>query len=448
MPRSRAATAPILSQMQPPIDPSIIDAATGRPLDTAEAPAGSRLRVLFVLNSLCVGGAEKHVVSLINRLDRRRFAISLVYLKREEQLLAQLDVAACEDGLHCLDVAKGVDWTAIGRLSRHIDERRIDIVVCTNMYALLYGWLARVRSRRSPKMVEVFHTTDLGSRKERLSMLLYKPLVGLCDLMVYVCQGQARQWQAAGMRARQDTVIYNGIDTTRFVDEWSAADKLDVRRGFGFESTDYVVGLCAVLRPEKAHGDLVAAAAILRDRGMSIKVLLIGDGPERARVEAQAKSSGLSEHVVITGFIQDVRPVIAACDVMVLASHAVETFSLAALEAMALGKPMVMTQIGGATEQVTSGENGILFGVGDTLALVDALNTLSVAGVRQRMGHEAALRVRARFGVGTMVRGFEQALAAVADGRRVEEASAVGNGGAAAHATSADAHQPHTAAAH
>lgn len=374
----------------------------------------ARIRVLFILNSLCVGGAEKHVVSLINRLDRSLFSVSLIYLKRQEDLLGQLDPEGCPNGLECMDVARGVDRRAIARLARHIDEREVDVVVCTNMYALLYGWLARVKARRRPKMVEIYHTTDVGSRKEHLSMFLYKPLVRVSDLLVYVCRNQAEKWRAGGMRARREAVIYNGIDTQRFTDVWSAQDKRQVRESHGFSPDDYVVGLCAVLRPEKAHGDLVAAAALLAQRGIKLKCLLIGDGPERARVQAQVRDSGLAGQVAITGFLQDVRPVIAACDVMVLASHAVETFSLAALEAMSLGKPMVMTRIGGAAEQITPQENGLLYEPGDIPALADALQILADPAVRARMGQAAEARVRQHFDVGTMVRHFDATFAELA----------------------------------
>ena len=320
--------------------------------------------VLYILNSLCMGGAEKQVVSLVNRIDRARHAVSLVYLKEDNALLGQIDPASCMNGIHSLRVKKGIEWPAVRNLAQHIDDKEIDVVVCTNMYALLYGWLARHRSQRKFKLVEVFHTTEIASRKERLSMLVYRPLVRMSELLVYVCQGQARHWRQRGLRSRQEVVIYNGIDTQRFEDNWSTEEKLALRRNYGLEATDYVVGLCAVMRPEKAHADLLAAVARLRVQGLNVKCLLIGDGPERERIEAQINALELGNSVRITGFIQDVRPAIVACDVMVLASHAVETFSIAALEAMALGKPMVLTDIGGAREQVNHGENGLLYRVG------------------------------------------------------------------------------------
>jgi glycosyltransferase involved in cell wall biosynthesis len=377
------------------------------------------ISVLFILNSLCMGGAEKQVVSLVNGIDTRRYAVSLMYVKDDSALLGQIDSTRCTNGISCLDVKKGVEWHAVRRIAQHIDEKGVDVVVCTNMYALLYGWLARRQCRRKVRLVEVFHTTDIASRKERLSMLVYRPLLRMTDLLVYVCLGQARHWRRQGLKARQEAVIYNGIDTGRFEDSWTADEKLSFRRSQGFEAADYVVGLCAVMRPEKAHADLLAAVARLKAEGLNVKCLLIGDGPQRRQIEEQIRTFDLGESVRITGFLQDVRPAIVACDVMVLASHAVETFSIAALEAMALGKPVVLTDIGGAREQVNHGENGLLYPVGDTTALADCLRKLSDPVLRQAAGAKAATRVREAFGINRMVRSYEQVMAALVAGRPV-----------------------------
>ena len=247
-------------------------------------------------------------------------------------------------------------------------------------------------------------------------MMVYRPLLWMTDLLVYVCQGQARHWRSKGLRSRQEAVIYNGIDTERFEDSWTSDQKLALRRSYGLEAEDYVVGLCAVMRPEKAHADLLAAVARIRSEGMKVKCLLIGDGPERAHIESQVRELGMAESVRITGFLQDVRPAIVACDVMVLASHAVETFSIAALEAMALGRPMVLTDIGGAREQVKHGENGMLYPVGDTAALADCIGKLSDPKVRHAAGAKAATKVREAFGISRMVRSYEHAMAALVSG--------------------------------
>jgi glycosyltransferase involved in cell wall biosynthesis len=174
----------------------------------------------------------------------------------------------------------------------------------------------------------------------------------------------------------------------------------------GFAPRDYVIGLCSSLRPEKAHGDLLEALGQLRLQGVAAKALFIGDGPERTTIENAARDLGLIEHMVITGFQEDVRPFIGCCDVMTLVSHAIETFSLAALESMALAKPLVMSDIGGASEQVLHGQTGLLFEPGDIAALTGHLRTLESESVRARMGAAAQRRVRQLFTVKTMTDGF------------------------------------------
>lgn len=379
---------------------------------TGTARAAAPVHVAFVVNSLCVGGAEKQVVSLVNRLSHPGLQASLLSLKHDDALRPQLDPRRLQRGLWALGVERGLEWGAVRRLARHLDAQAVDVLLCTNLYALAYGVLARVLSRRRArvKLVEVFHTTLPGSRKEALQMRWAAPLVARADLMVYVCDSQAAYWRAQGLRARREAVIHNGIDTARFTDTWTPAQKAALRARHDLPGDDYLVGLCAVMRPEKAHGDLLKALALLARQGLRVPALLIGDGPERPRIEAQAAALGLQGQVRITGSLADVRPAVAACDAMVLSSRSVETFSLAALEAMALGKPMVMSDIGGARELVRPGDNGLLYPAGNVAALADQLRRLADPRLRRRMGERAREHVVPAFDVARMARRYEEAL--------------------------------------
>jgi glycosyltransferase involved in cell wall biosynthesis len=380
-------------------------------LPDAAAP-GADLRTLLLLNSLSIGGAEKQTVALFNGLAGAGHQSWLQCLKSDLSLRPQVEAAREPFVLPPLGVDTGIAPWAIRELARRIDERAIDVVVCTNMYALLYASLARAVCRRTGavRLVEVFHTTDVGSRKERWSMALYRQVVRSADRLVFVCRSQARHWHDQGLRARRDVVIHNGIDTRRFVDRWSAQDIADLRAPFGFLPADLVFGVCAVMRPEKAHGDFLQALHLLRRRGVAAKGLLIGDGPLRADIEAQVRRLDLAAAVRITGYVEDVRPLVAACDAMALTSHAVETFSIAALEAMALGRPMVMTRIGGAAEQVEDGVDGWLYPAGDVPALAEALGRFAQPGRAFAMGRLAAARTRARFDVARMVAQYRDML--------------------------------------
>jgi glycosyltransferase involved in cell wall biosynthesis len=367
-----------------------------------------RINLLFIVNSLGFGGAEKHVVTLANTLDVSRFKLTLAYLKNEDDLLPQIDIDRIDGRVACCHVSKKVDLSAIRQLAQLIRDDEIDVVVCTNAFSLLYGWLARLFARIYPRLVVVFHTTELDSMKDKFQMLFYRPLFWISDMLVYVCENQRTHWESRGLWARRSTVIHNGIDTAYFADRFSPETKSELRIRYGFLPSDYLVGICALLRPEKAHIDLLRAISALRESGADVKCLLIGDGPMRAEIESEISNLGLASHVSITGFLTDVRPAIAACSVMTLVSHHVETFSIAALEAMALGKAMVMTEIGGANEQVVNGENGYLYARGDILALTRALRHLMESQRRDRMGTRASTRVAQQFSLGGMVDAYDQ----------------------------------------
>jgi glycosyltransferase involved in cell wall biosynthesis len=203
-----------------------------------------------------------------------------------------------------------------------------------------------------------------------------------------------------------------------FSDVQTPEQKQVVRQSLGFGPHDYVIGVCSSLRPEKAHGDLLRAVARLRSQELPAKVLFIGDGPERGALELLALKLDLREHLRITGMQHDVRPFMGCCDVMTLVSHSIETFSLAALESMALARPLVMTDIGGASEQVLHGQNGFLFEPGNIDALAAHLSSLTSESLRAQMGAAARRRVRQLFTVDAMTAGFtEQMTQLLGDGR-------------------------------
>jgi glycosyltransferase involved in cell wall biosynthesis len=364
--------------------------------------------LLFIVNSLELGGAEKQVVTLLNHLDNNRFRLHLAYLKRGESLLPQLDAGKLDD-LMCCDVTRGIERRPIRQLGAFIRDRHIDVIVCTNTYSMLYGYLARRQARpERPKLATVFHTTVLRTYKERAQMLLYQRLFKRSDLLLYVCENQRDYWRDRGLGAAADGVVHNGIDINYFSDRQTPEERNALRARFGFSPGDTVIGLCSSMRPEKAHGDLLEAIALLRTRGVAAKALLIGDGSERGTIENKARELGLREHVAITGMQPDVRPYIGCCDVMTLVSHAIETFSLAALESMALGKPLVMSDIGGASEQVLHGQTGLLFEPGDIPALAAHLDALTQESMRTHLGMAAQRRVRQLFTVETMTAGFTE----------------------------------------
>jgi glycosyltransferase involved in cell wall biosynthesis len=169
--------------------------------------------------------------------------------------------------------------------------------------------------------------------------------------------------------SRRNLVIYNGVDMGEFSEKPLHGEREASRSVLGFADSDFVIGVTAALRPEKNHAQLVDAVAKLRERNIAARALLIGDGEMRGQIESRARLLGVPDYVTITGFQSDVRPFVLACDTTVLCS-VTEALSLAAIEAMALGRPVVHSNVGGAPEMIIPGWNGFLFPVNDTRGIL------------------------------------------------------------------------------
>jgi glycosyltransferase involved in cell wall biosynthesis len=366
------------------------------------------LRILFVTSSLEHGGAERHTVTLLNRLGERGHDVHLAYIKASRAQLGRLRLPAT-GSVRCLNAHRHLDRTALATLVHAIETLAPTVVVAANEYALLYATLARWRARIKPALVVTYHALRAFGAKEQLKLAACRPVFWAAHCAVFVCETQRRRWRPRALFARRNEVIFNGVDVDAFADRATLGERASLRRKLGFADADYVLAMTGALRPEKNHVQLVDAVALLRARGIPARALMIGDGETRGAIEARARARDVPEHVSITGFTDDVRPFVAAADVAVLCSFT-EALSLAALEAMALGKPVVHSAVGGAAEMVAPGSTGFLFPVGDTQALVHRLVVLADGALRSAMGQRARAAVVKLFSENVMVDAYERLL--------------------------------------
>ncbi|WP_255342766.1 glycosyltransferase [Desulfuromonas sp. TF] len=203
--------------------------------------------------------------------------------------------------------------------------------------------------------------------------------------------------------------IYNGVDLQRFSPFAIASEQTELRNHFGFSPAETIIVSVAQFRPEKKQDDLISACTLLIQQGYPIQLVLVGDGPERLRLQENVGKTGISDRIHFLGQLNDVRPALGAADIFALPSVAVETFSNAALEAMAMGRPVVLSDIGGASEMVEEGVNGFLFPPGDIAALAQKLALLvGEPETRKRMSLQARRVVRDRFSFETMLQEYEK----------------------------------------
>jgi glycosyltransferase involved in cell wall biosynthesis len=379
------------------------------------------MRLVFVTGSLPDGGAERQTMALLDALAKRGHECHAFCVK---PLRAELTGPARAASPHSLNAGGYLDLKAVSEFATRLAHLRPQALIAANGYALMYATLAVRRARIDCRVVVTWHSTKPVNLKERLQMYAYLPLCWLADCTVFLCRRQQRHWRRRGLWSRHHVVIHNGIDADDFRDHSSAAQRHELRRQLGWRAADYVIGIPALLRVEKNHLQLLEAVARLRRMGIPARALLIGDGELRPTIERRMRLPDLDHAVHITGMQQDVRPWLATCDVVTLCS-VTETFSLAALEAMAMGKPVVLSDVGGAAEMIEPGWNGLLFPSRDTDAFVDRLAALSDLDAARRMGANARRLVELRFNTACMVDRYEDMLAGLCRTDRRTAATAV-----------------------
>jgi glycosyltransferase involved in cell wall biosynthesis len=228
----------------------------------------------------------------------------------------------------------------------------------------------------------------------------------LFSRIVTVSEAVHQQVLRTGYPAGRVLTLHDAVDVTTF-----SPDRLQlgarVRQELGC-TTDHLLLVCAVgrLSPEKGHSFLLAAFRKVVTAVPEARLVLVGEGPLRSRLQAQATGLGLSDRVIFAGYRDDVEAVIAASDLLVMPSLR-EGFGDPIIEAMALGKPVIASRVGGMVEAVHDGETGLLVPPGDPDALTQAIVNLSRDHqARERMGlwgRQVALR---EFGVERLADGL------------------------------------------
>ena len=370
------------------------------------------VKVLFILNSLAFGGAERQSIDLINKLNRNRFSIGLAYLDKIENLkpnIKEKNLFLCE----CLERKGKIDFTILSKIKKIILAHDVQIIICIEEYPLLYASLYKLLFKQ-PVVINtvIHHVLYPPGLWEHIKKRLYKIIINKTDKVFFVCHNQAQYWQLNnGINKSISTVVYNGVNASFFApNQIGLPERQLLQKSLSLSESDFIVGICARLDPIKCHIDFLNGLAQTKKAGVRIKGLIIGDGPERERIKTNIRLLDLMDDVIITGFVEDTRSYISICDCLTITSHS-EAFSISALEAMAMAKPLVMTKIGGAEEQVNDGKTGFLYNVGDTKALASHLIWLGTNPEKShKMGNKARDFLLENFTLRKMAKSYEAQL--------------------------------------
>lgn len=307
-----------------------------------------------------------------------------------------------------VDTLRGFPLTLRHTL-RLIRAARADVIHTHGKGAGLYGRLAaRVAGVPAVHTFHGIHYEDYSGVGRRAYLALERSLSRLTHTVINVSAGQDAEASALGVsRSGHCAVVVNGID----VDELE--QRIAWGRGpLGFSPNELVLGCVARFDPVKRHALLLRAFRRLVPKHARVKLLLVGDGPERERLERMASELQIPEHRITSVGDDGIAPVGAAgwntspysaMDIYVTAS-AKEGLPLAPLEAMASRLPVIASDVPGHREVVAHGETGLLVAPDDDKALAEAIESLLDDGERRaRMGRAGRERVLRDFAIGPMV---------------------------------------------
>jgi L-malate glycosyltransferase len=359
----------------------------------------ARIGVLHVIDCLDVGGTERQMIELMRGLDRQRFRTLVACFKPGGELTPRLRALGIEPIAFPLrgSLAQANTAYQVARMALLCRREQVHIVHAHAFYSNLIGVAAaRLAGARS-----IAGRRDLAHWLSPMQRRALGVICRLADVVVANAEAVAEQTtRELGVDAARLQVVPNGIDVAEFDRQACAVPEPALPR-----TTPTVARIAAVASmslPDKGHGDLLDAAARLKQRGVRAHWLLVSDGVLRGELEARARRLGLGDDVSFLGRRADIPAVLARVDLVVHPSWA-EGFPNVVLEGMCAARPVVATRVGGTPEVVVDGETGLLVERQRPAALADAIERLLAApDVARRMGRRGRRRVERVYSLRTM----------------------------------------------
>jgi glycosyltransferase involved in cell wall biosynthesis len=351
------------------------------------------MKALFLCQNLGVGGAEELILGASTALPSLGVETGVVALTRRGPIADEIATAGVP-----VQLASGQpgprDPAAFLRLARLLQRERPDVVHTFLITASIYG---RMAAFMAGVPLVLAAEQNIYQQKPKRHALLERALAARTYRIVACCEvvGEFYQRQV-GVPASKMAVVYNAV---RFGPRARAGDSAPARAALGLPEDALVLGTLGRLTEQKGQRLLLQAVAQLAKQHPGLVLFVAGVGPLRDDLEAEAGQLGIADRVRFLGLRRDRENLYAAMDIFVLPSQW-EGLSLALVEAMGAGRPVLATSVGGNPEVVTDGETGLLIPSSDATALTDALSRLiSDPDQRITLGEAAANEARTRFSI-------------------------------------------------
>lgn len=370
-----------------------------------------KIKVLQIIGSSNIGGAEKMFCSLIEHLDKNKFKIYVACPPNGKMLD---NFSKYSEEIVTFNFKNWLNPLTIFSLKKYMKLKQIEIVH-THLYnADFMGIIAAQLGRVPYKFTTIHgHNFDTSCRfglrntKNLFCSLVYRFIYMFCDKVIVVCQALKKDLlERPGIKVeeRKIKVIYNGFDLEKIAEFNQRSDRR-VESMLG--NNGRFVGVIGNFDRVKGHAVLLKSIPqVLKEIG-KVKFIFVGDGEERNRIERIIKKLRIEKNIIFTGVYPEVLDIIGLCDLIVLPSLN-EGLPLSILEAMALAKPIVATSIGGVPEVLENGKTGVLVPPRDSDALARAiLYVLKDPNLGLEMGKRSRIRLENLFSFKNIVKEIE-----------------------------------------
>lgn len=365
-----------------------------------------RIRVVYPVTDLARDGAQRQLFELVKGLDKDYFDPVVLALQGGGPLEGDLEKIP---GVRLIKLERSGKLSFLRFIKVFQSVKKINPHVIQPFLtpATFWGILAAIVYRVPVKIV----TERCGPGRTGLP-LKYRAYLKMEDLLSRFADQIVANSEAGrefllqrGVAPERLNVIYNGLNFDRLVPDVEKVAQL--RQDMGLPPEGKVVGILARLAQQKRHDNFLEAAAIISEVVPDTRFAIVGDGELRGSLEEQTRQLRLEDKVTFFGEQRDVGTYVSSFDIAVSASET-EGCSNSLLEAMALGKPVVATDVGGNKEVIDDGDSGLLVAPDNPQALAEGiLKMLQTPGLITRMGEKARLTIIDRFSLEKMVHQYE-----------------------------------------
>lgn len=359
--------------------------------------------ITYIITDLSTGGAQIALLRLLSAIDRNRYNPSVICFNIGNCLISKeiknLNIPVINLGM----THKG-RFDAFLRLSRLLHDTQPVILHTWLFHANIIGRLLG-RFNKVPIIITSQRSINTnGVWRE----FLMRWTSGIDDKIIAVCEAVRKaEIESSNVPSDKVITIHNGIDPIAFTSVSNEA-ALEIRNSFEIPDDALLLGAIGRLHPSKGFNDLISALAYIKAKTNSVRLIIVGEGELRDSLDLQIINHNLSGTIKFAGLRNDIPELMSALDVFV-SSSIWEGLPNVVLEAMAAGKPVVATSVGGTPEVVVDGETGLLVPPRNPEALARAIiRLLKNPELCTRMGHAGKERVLKQFSIQRMVTKTQQ----------------------------------------